>query len=136
MFNGVQEIAIDNKGRIAIPAKFRDALSQYASPFLCTTLKRRSHLLLYPESTWQAVSAQLMNLPTSGKKVLQQFQQLVSKPRPHAFDGSDLVIRLQIDRIYIVFSLNAALGFECLLVYATSNIRKVKKRSFFGTTWL
>ena len=77
MFNGVQEIAIYNKGRIAIPAKFRDALSQYASPFLCTTLKRRSHLLLYPESTWQAVSAQLMNLPTSGKKVLQQFQQLV-----------------------------------------------------------
>ena len=39
--------------------------------------KKTQSSLVIPESTWQAVSAQLMNLPTSGKKVLQQFQQLV-----------------------------------------------------------
>ncbi|MCV2502533.1 MAG: cell division/cell wall cluster transcriptional repressor MraZ, partial [Neisseriaceae bacterium] len=77
MFNGVQELSIDSKGRLAIPAKFRESLREFTPAVLCTTLKNRTHLLLYPEPNWVGVRDQLMNLPTTGNRTLQQFQQLV-----------------------------------------------------------
>ncbi|MDO5685911.1 MAG: cell division/cell wall cluster transcriptional repressor MraZ [Neisseria sp.] len=52
---GVQDATIDNKGRLAIPAKFREILRAYDSPVLYTTLKSRTHLLLYPEQNWRTV---------------------------------------------------------------------------------
>ena len=51
---GVQDATIDGKGRLSIPAKFRDALSSFDSPVLYTTLKTSSHLLLYPEPSWRS----------------------------------------------------------------------------------
>lgn len=51
---GVQDATIDGKGRLAIPAKFRDALSSFDSPVLYTTLKSKTHLLLYPEPSWRS----------------------------------------------------------------------------------
>ena len=52
---GVQDATIDGKGRLSIPTKFRDALSSFDSPVLYTTLKTRSHLLLYPEPHWRSL---------------------------------------------------------------------------------
>ncbi|MFH4354899.1 MAG: division/cell wall cluster transcriptional repressor MraZ [Neisseriaceae bacterium] len=77
MFNGVQDVSIDRKGRLAIPTKFREILFSLRSPTLCATLKNRQYLLLYPEDNWAAVREALMNLPISGNRILQQFQQLV-----------------------------------------------------------
>ena len=47
MFGGAYELSIDSKGRLAIPAKFRELLARHYSPFLVGTLEKRSHLLLY-----------------------------------------------------------------------------------------
>ena len=77
MLNGVQDLSIDSKGRLAIPAKFREVLRSFAPSTLCITLKSRTHLLIYPEKNWSAVRHELMALPTSGSRILQQFQQLV-----------------------------------------------------------
>ena len=49
MFGGAYELSIDSKGRLAIPAKFRELLARHYSPFLVGTLEKRSHLLLYFE---------------------------------------------------------------------------------------
>lgn len=77
MLNGVKNSTIDDKGRLAIPATFRDVLSSLDSAVLCTTLKSRSHLLLYPEYSWKPIEAELLNLPISGNEVLRHFQSLV-----------------------------------------------------------
>lgn len=77
MFNGVQDIIIDIKGRLAIPSKFKDVLNSFSSNKLCITLKSRKNLLLYPEQNWITVSNQLMNLPASKSSIVQSFQQLV-----------------------------------------------------------
>lgn len=77
MFNGVQDVIIDNKGRLAIPAKFKDVLNHFSSNKICITLKNRQNLLLYPEQNWEQVSCQLMELPTAKSRILQRFQQLV-----------------------------------------------------------
>lgn len=57
-FLGVQEATIDSKGRLAIPAKFRDTLSAFDSGVLYATLKAKTHLLLYPASQWQIVKSE------------------------------------------------------------------------------
>lgn len=77
MLNGVKNSTIDDKGRLAIPAAFRDVLANLSSPVLCTTLKSRSHLLLYPEHSWQPIEAELLALPISGNEMLRHFQSLV-----------------------------------------------------------
>ncbi|WP_037585412.1 division/cell wall cluster transcriptional repressor MraZ [Stenoxybacter acetivorans] len=77
MFGGAYELSIDSKGRLAIPAKFRDLLARHYSSVLVATLERRTHLLLYPETQWRTVESQLLALPTAGNKVLQAYQNLL-----------------------------------------------------------
>ncbi len=77
MFGGAFEVNIDSKGRLAIPAKFRELLLRHYSPFLVATLEKRTHLLLYPETEWSRVAEQLLNLKVAGNPVLQGYQNLL-----------------------------------------------------------
>ncbi|MDF7676713.1 division/cell wall cluster transcriptional repressor MraZ [Neisseriaceae bacterium ESL0693] len=77
MFGGAYELSIDSKGRLAIPAKFRELLTRHFTPALVATLEKRSHLLLYPEAGWRTVESQLLQLPVAGNKVLQAYQNLL-----------------------------------------------------------
>lgn len=77
VFGGAYELSIDNKGRLAIPAKFRELLTRHFRPALVATLEKRSHLFLYPEASWHTVVAQLLQLPVAGNKVLQAYQNLL-----------------------------------------------------------
>ncbi|MGE5586385.1 MAG: division/cell wall cluster transcriptional repressor MraZ [Bacillota bacterium] len=58
-FIGTYEHAVDDKGRLAIPAKFREGLGQrfYATKGLDRCL------FLFPEPEWQKQQAQLASLP-------------------------------------------------------------------------
>ncbi len=77
MFGGVHELMIDSKGRLAIPAKFREVLRNRYTSAIVATLDSRSRLLLYPESVWDGVAQQLLALPVAGKPVLQRYQNLL-----------------------------------------------------------
>lgn len=77
MFNGVQELTIDAKGRLAIPTKFRTPLIEDFDGHLFVTLEHRDYLLFYPEAAWKVVEEQLLQLPVAGNAVLKRFQQLV-----------------------------------------------------------
>ncbi|MCR4403178.1 MAG: division/cell wall cluster transcriptional repressor MraZ [Firmicutes bacterium] len=58
-FIGTYDHAVDDKGRLAIPARFRDGLGQrfYATKGLDKCL------FLFPEMEWRAQQAQLASLP-------------------------------------------------------------------------
>lgn len=77
MFGGSHELSIDSKGRLAVPAKFRDLLSRLYTPSLVVTLDSRERLLMYPEAEWAKVSAQLLAMKTAGNAVLQRYQNLL-----------------------------------------------------------
>ena len=47
MFGGIHDLNIDSKGRLAVPAKFRDLLLRRYTPALVATLENRERLLLY-----------------------------------------------------------------------------------------
>ncbi len=76
MFGGVSILTVDNKGRLAVPARQREILLRLYSANLVVTLESDDHLLIYPENNWQEVQQRLLKLPT-GNPVLKAYQRLV-----------------------------------------------------------
>lgn len=61
MFIGEYTISMDAKGRIAVPAKFRNLLNAAA----VVTKGLDKSLFLYPRSEWEAIAGKLAALPLS-----------------------------------------------------------------------
>lgn len=61
MFIGEYSLTMDNKGRVAIPAKFREKLS--AGAVLTRGLDQS--LFLYPKDQWEKIAEKLSILPIS-----------------------------------------------------------------------
>ncbi|MGL6070108.1 division/cell wall cluster transcriptional repressor MraZ [Craterilacuibacter sp.] len=76
MIGGVNILALDSKGRLAIPARHRETLLSAAGKRLVLTLDSPRFLLLYPEPAWRPVEARLLALPAANP-MLQRYQRLV-----------------------------------------------------------
>ena len=61
MFRGINAISIDAKGRLAVPAKYRDILN---GPLVVTIDIEETCLLLYPKTAWQLIEDKLQSLPS------------------------------------------------------------------------
>ena len=61
MFIGEYSLSMDNKGRCAVPAKFRQSLGSGA----VITRGLDNSLFLYPRKQWEEIAAKLANLPIS-----------------------------------------------------------------------
>ncbi|HEX2953468.1 MAG TPA: division/cell wall cluster transcriptional repressor MraZ [Bacillota bacterium] len=64
MFRGQYQHTLDEKGRIIIPAKFRERLGD---TFIMTQGFEQC-LFIYPMSEWEILERQLMELPTTQKE--------------------------------------------------------------------
>ena len=76
MFRGVTHLALDNKGRLAIPAKHREALASRDDGRLVLTADPGHCLLLYPLSEWEPIQQRLMALSSFNEK-LRKLQRLL-----------------------------------------------------------
>ncbi|MBV1775538.1 division/cell wall cluster transcriptional repressor MraZ [Burkholderiaceae bacterium DAT-1] len=63
MFGGVAILNLDSKGRLAIPARHRDALLESCAGHLVVTVDPSQCLLIYPHAAWVPVRDKLNNLP-------------------------------------------------------------------------
>ncbi len=70
MFRGCFEHTVDDKGRLSIPAKFRDALdTTFSAPLIVT--RRKECLVAYPSDEWRALEARMdEKLPAFDAKAL------------------------------------------------------------------
>lgn len=76
MFNGRFDHAIDEKGRVSIPARFRDELQKAGHDRLYITnfiFEREKMLELYPPAEWEAMVAKFARRRT-GDRVAQLFE--------------------------------------------------------------
>ena len=62
MFRGVTALTIDNKGRLAMPTRYRDVLQVQADGKLVVTADSASCLLIYPAPDWEPIQTRLMSL--------------------------------------------------------------------------
>ena len=63
MFYGEYEHAIDPKGRLIVPAKFREALTAHEVSSLFLTRGLDGCLFLFPESEWHLVESRFKQIP-------------------------------------------------------------------------
>ena len=68
MFRGVTALVLDAKGRLAIPARHRDALAGPSGQLVLTADPSRC-LLLYPRASWEPIQAQLMALSSFDARI-------------------------------------------------------------------
>lgn len=69
-FRGVTHLALDTKGRLAIPARHREALAGSATPAsLVLTADPSRCLLLYPRAAWEPIQARLMALSSFNAQI-------------------------------------------------------------------
>jgi len=63
MFYGEYEHAIDSKGRLIVPAKFREALNTQQVTSLFLTRGLDGCLFLFPESEWRLAESRFKQIP-------------------------------------------------------------------------
>ena len=92
MFRGVTHLALDNKGRLAIPAKHREALGQPADGRLVLTADPSHCLLLYPLLSWEPIQQRLMALSSFNEKTRALQRLLVGHADDVVLDGAGRIL--------------------------------------------
>ncbi|MFL0810578.1 MAG: division/cell wall cluster transcriptional repressor MraZ [Agarilytica sp.] len=68
MFQGSHSINMDAKGRLAVPAKYRELLASTCSGRIVMTADTQDRcVLIYPETEWQNILPKIEALPTFNK---------------------------------------------------------------------
>ncbi len=71
MFRGANAINLDAKGRMAIPARYRERLLEISSGTLIVTKNpyetQHRNLLVFPLSVWEPIEAKINALPLNNK---------------------------------------------------------------------
>ena len=75
-FRGIKNIAVDAKGRMAMPACHREALLEGCGGRLVVTVDRDHCLLVYPLPEWEIIENKLIALPSLNKQA-RQLQRLL-----------------------------------------------------------
>jgi MraZ protein len=64
MFRGATKVTLDDKGRMVMPTRYREAIAQRAQSKVVVTVDRDQCLLIYPQPDWEQVEQKLMSLPS------------------------------------------------------------------------
>jgi MraZ protein len=63
VFQGTAALSLDGKGRMAVPARHRDALAALSGNQLTLTQHPVGCLLVFPRPAWEEFRAKLLSLP-------------------------------------------------------------------------
>ena len=69
VFQGANQINLDAKGRMAVPTRARDPLTQGNTVKLVLTAHPDNCLLLYPAPAWEPIRAQVMAFPSLDRQL-------------------------------------------------------------------
>lgn len=92
MFRGANKITLDAKGRVAIPTRYRERLSERCEGRLVVTVDRDYCLLLYPLPDWEDLERRLMRLPSFNRQVRRLQRLMVGYASELELDGHGRVL--------------------------------------------
>ena len=69
VFQGANQVNLDAKGRMAVPARVREPLTQGSTVKLVLTAHPEGCLLLYPEPAWEPIRARVMAFPSLDRQL-------------------------------------------------------------------
>ena len=95
MFVGVNTLNLDAKGRVAVPAKYREALAECCGSRVVVTLSpfvANKCLWLYPENEWRLVARQIVALPTMDPKAQAMKRLMLGHASEVELDGQGRIL--------------------------------------------
>ncbi len=89
MFRGVSYVTIDAKGRMAVPVRYREQLSQLCNGEVVVTIDTEENcLMLYPLLAWNDVERKIEALPTFNKAAKRIQRLLIGHATDIQMDGT------------------------------------------------
>ncbi|MDB9968063.1 division/cell wall cluster transcriptional repressor MraZ [Gammaproteobacteria bacterium] len=101
MFRGINTINLDAKGRMAMPARYREQLTENCSGHLVVTIDTNHRcLLLYPLSEWEQIERQIESLSSFDPMSQRVKHLLIGHANDLELDGSGRILLPQELRQY------------------------------------
>ena len=92
MFRGVAHLSLDSKGRLAVPARFRDAITARCSGHLVVTADSDRCLLIYPIPDWEPIEQKLMALSSFNAQIRELQRRLVGYAEDVVMDATARIL--------------------------------------------
>ena len=92
MFRGISQLNLDVKGRLAIPARHRDALLERCAGHLVITADADKCLLVYPLPDWELIQQRLESLSNLDPRVRELHRRLIGFAVDVDMDGAGRVL--------------------------------------------
>jgi MraZ protein len=92
VFRGVTHLTLDNKGRLAIPAKHRSALADAGQRRIVLTADPAHCLLVYPLAEWEPIQTRLMALSSFNERIRGLQRLLVGHADDVDIDGAGRIL--------------------------------------------
>lgn len=101
MFRGVSHINLDAKGRMAMPARYREQLIEHCGGHLVATIDTNAPcLLLYPLQEWEEIQRKIEALPSFNASSRRIQRLLIGHATDLELDGSGRILLPQALRDY------------------------------------
>lgn len=101
MFRGINSVTLDAKGRMALPARHREAVRARSAGRLVTTIDiREPSLLMYALPDWEAVEGRLQTLANIRPSARRLQRLLIGHATDMELDGNGRVLLPQMLRDY------------------------------------
>jgi MraZ protein len=91
-FRGINNISIDAKGRMAMPARYRERLLESCGGRLVVTVDRDRCLLVYPLPEWEIIENKLIALPSLNKQARLLQRLIIGHATELEMDGQGRVL--------------------------------------------
>jgi len=91
-FRGINNIALDAKGRMAMPARYRERLLESCGGHLVVTVDRDHCLLVYPLPEWEVIESKLIQLPSLNKQARLLQRLLIGHATELEMDGQGRIL--------------------------------------------
>jgi MraZ protein len=108
-FRGINNISIDAKGRMAMPARYRERLLESCGGRLVVTVDRDHCLLVYPLPEWEIIETKLVQLPSLNKQARLLQRLLIGHATELEMDAQGRILLPSILRDYAGVSKKAVL---------------------------
>lgn len=101
MFRGANAIQLDDKGRLAMPTRYRDSLQTDCEGSLVATIDTETRcLLLYPLPDWEKIETKLEALPSYNRAARRIQRLLIGHATELELDGHGRILLPQTLRDY------------------------------------
>jgi MraZ protein len=92
VFRGIAQLNLDSKGRLAVPARYRDALAERCAGHLVITADADRCLLIYPLPDWEIIQQKLEGLSNLDPRVRELQRRLIGFAVDTDIDGAGRVL--------------------------------------------